>query len=43
MEASVQERGTVKSYNAAKGFGFIVLDGADTMSSCTSMRFSGRA
>jgi CspA family cold shock protein len=27
LEASVQERGTVKSYNAAKGFGFIVLDG----------------
>src|ERR1700730_11966757 len=27
LEASVQEMGTLKWYNAAKGFGFIVLDG----------------
>jgi cold shock protein len=26
-EASVQEMGTVKWYNAAKGFGFIIMDG----------------
>jgi CspA family cold shock protein len=28
FEASVQETGTVKCYSAAKGFGFIVLDGS---------------
>jgi cold shock protein len=27
LETSVQEMGTVKWYNAAKGFGFIILDG----------------
>jgi CspA family cold shock protein len=28
VEASVQEMGTVKWYNAAKGFGFIIVDGS---------------
>jgi CspA family cold shock protein len=43
VEASVQEMGTVKWYNAAKGFGFIIRTPAGRMSSCTSPRLSGRA
>jgi len=43
LEANVQESGTVKWYNAAKGFGFIVLDagGNDVFVAVSALQWAG--